>query len=49
MTILPADAAPFAYHDIYDFPEDYEPWRLNYKGHGLFIGILLMLFWCNIK
>ena len=48
MNIKPLDNAPFAYHDQYDFPENYEPWKLNYEGHGLFIGVFLLFVYGKI-
>jgi len=49
MAVYPKDAAPFAYNDYYEFPDTYEPWKLNYQGHGLFVGVLLMLFWSKYR
>lgn len=37
------DAAPYAYNDILEYPEDYDPWRFNYSGSGILIGGLLIL------
>jgi hypothetical protein len=36
----PGDKAPYAYNDVFKYPEDYEPWNFNYKGNGLFYGFL---------
>ena len=39
----------FAYHSTFQYPDTYEPWNFNYKGQGMFIGLLITLFYGKIN
>ena len=38
------DKAPFAYNEVFTYPKDFQPWAPNYKGNGLFYGMLAGAF-----
>ncbi len=38
------EEAPYAVHDVFEYPPDYQPWTFNYKGNGLLYGMLTGAF-----
>jgi len=43
----PNEQATSSYRNLRDFPEDYEPWRINYYGNGVVIVTFLALCLCR--
>lgn len=35
-------------HIYRTFPEEYEPWKVNYYGHGLFIAMMIISYFGTI-
>lgn len=35
----PGDKAPYAYHNVYEYPEDYRPWTINYNRNNWLYGM----------
>jgi len=43
----PGNPAPFAYHDTYEYPPNYEPWNFNYEGYGMVLGLFALVSYCK--
>ena len=37
------EKAPFAHHDVFVYPKDWEPYGFNYKGNGLLYGAFALV------
>ncbi len=43
------DEPPYAYNDTWKYPDDYRPWTFYYKGDGVLVGMLALLFFAYFK
>ena len=39
----------YAYNQYYVYPEDYRPWKSNYKGNGFFYAMALLGVYINYQ
>ena len=42
--LKPGEKPPMAYQNVWKFPDWWKPYRINYFGHGYFVGALVILF-----
>lgn len=45
----PNEQAQSSYQALRDFPEEYEPWRINYYGNGILIVTFLAICLCKVR